>query len=189
MTLLNKTILYETRYLRFLNKEYFVNEQFLNWSYVERTTSKEGVSDAVVIFAYDLKSKKVLTIKEYRYTVGEYVLDLPAGLVEDGLSVEETALKELKEETGHTGKIVKVLPPSYSSVGLTNEKISVVFIEVDSTEDATQSLEGTEDISSNWVDIAKIDSLLESGSSIGGRAQLILFFAKDFIENRVQEGL
>lgn len=183
MTLLTKKILADTKYLRLLNKEYLVDGEFLDWSYVERTTSKEGVPDAVVIFAYDLKRKKVLTINEFRYSVGDYVLDLPAGLVENGLSVEETALKELKEETGYTGKIVKVLPPSYSSVGLTTEQVSVVFIEVDSTDTAEQNLEGTEVITSNWVNIEDIDALLESNAKVGGRAQLTLFFAKDYIKN------
>ena len=69
------------------------------WEYVSRT----GSTDAVVILAEH--EGKVILIEQYRVPVGGICLELPAGLVGDEdehATVEDTAVKELEEETGFT---------------------------------------------------------------------------------------
>ena len=69
------------------------------WAYVSRT----GSTNAVVILAEH--DGKVILIEQYRVPVGGICLELPAGLVGDEdehATVEDTAVKELEEETGFT---------------------------------------------------------------------------------------
>ena len=50
-------------------------------------------------------------------------MELPAGLVgdEDDKGIEETAIKELEEETGFTAERIEVLGEFYSSPGMVAE--------------------------------------------------------------------
>src|SRR5215831_7480540 len=46
------------------------------------------------------KSGEIVLVKQYRPAVESVTLELPAGLVDAGTSPDETAIRELKEETG-----------------------------------------------------------------------------------------
>lgn len=45
--------------------------------------------------------EKLVMIRQYRYPVGDYIYELPAGLVDAGESPEQAAVREIKEETGY----------------------------------------------------------------------------------------
>jgi ADP-ribose pyrophosphatase len=48
----------------------------------------------------------ILLQKQWRPPVGKVVIEVPAGLIDEGETPEECALRELKEETGYTGQVV-----------------------------------------------------------------------------------
>lgn len=86
-------------------------------------------ADGVVIFAVDDRDRVVL-VRQYRYPVGRFVYELPAGLVEPGEDPRQAAVRELFEETG-----LKLTPvedhgwgrPFYTTVGMTDESCATVF--------------------------------------------------------------
>ena len=93
------------------------------WEYVERCG---GVS-AVVILAE--REGKVILIEQSRVPLGGRIcLELPAGLVgdEDDKGVEETAVKELEEETGFTADRIERLGQFHSSPGMVAEGFDLV---------------------------------------------------------------
>ena len=93
------------------------------WEYVSRT----GSINAVVILAEH--DGKVILIEQYRVPVGGRCLELPAGLVGDEdehATVEETAVKELEEETGLTCERVERLGEFHSSPGMVAESFTLV---------------------------------------------------------------
>ena len=49
----------------------------------------------------------------------------------EGESPAETALRELKEETGYFGKIESVTPPLFTSPGLLSESCFMAFVSID----------------------------------------------------------
>ena len=55
--------------------------------------------NAVVIVAVD-DDQNLLLVRQYRFAVGQELLELPAGLIEDGDAPVATAQRELREETG-----------------------------------------------------------------------------------------
>jgi len=93
------------------------------WEYVSRV----GDVRAVVIFAEF--EGKVILIEQPRIAVGSRCLELPAGLVGDedpGATVEDTAVKELEEETGFTADRIERLGDFHASPGMLSEGFTLV---------------------------------------------------------------
>ncbi len=100
MHVTDRHIIYEGRYLRIVEKTVITgNGHARRWETVERT-NVHG-SGAVVIIAVT-KDGKLLYEKNWRAGSESYVIQFPAGLTDlHGESEEETARRELLEETGY----------------------------------------------------------------------------------------
>lgn len=62
-------------------------------------------------------------VRQYRISTEEVLLEVPAGKVEVGEHPDETAKKELKEETGASAESLQKLYEFYVSPGFSNELI------------------------------------------------------------------
>ncbi|MDO4519152.1 MAG: NUDIX hydrolase [Eubacteriales bacterium] len=88
--------------------------------------------DGVIIYAVTGEKKdKVVLIRQYRYTIGDYVYEFPAGLVEDNENYKEGAVREMLEETGLVLEPIDPAPeyekPFFTTVGLTDESCAAVY--------------------------------------------------------------
>jgi ADP-ribose pyrophosphatase len=93
-------------------------------------TGKYNLPDAVVIVPFHTAENKVVMTREYRVPLADYEYGFPAGLVDPGESVEQTARRELREETGLTvTRFRKISAPVYSSAGLTDESVAMVYVD------------------------------------------------------------
>lgn len=79
---------------------------------------------AVAVVALD-EDGRVLVIRQYRYAVGQSLLELPAGTLEPGESPLACAARELEEETGYRAAAFEPLITIYPSPGYTTEIISL----------------------------------------------------------------
>ncbi len=123
------------------------------------------IPDAVAIVPFHTQQKKLIVIKEFRVCLGGYQYEFPAGLVDKGESIETAGRRELMEETGlNITKILKQSPPIYSSSGMTDESISLLFVECDGVP-TDRFNEASEDI--KVIMLSKSDAaLLLSDTSI-----------------------
>ena len=106
----------------------------------EEKEFKEMLPDAVSCFVIlECKDKEpvLLTFYEYRYPAGQYLLSVPAGLLDEKDKNEEnpifsTAIREIKEETGlsfgRNDSITMVSPLSFSTPGMTDESNALVCV-------------------------------------------------------------
>ena len=88
--------------------------------------------DGVIIYSiYGQKKDKVVLVRQYRYTLGDYIYEFPAGLVEPGEDFHEGAVREMYEETGLKLEPLKVDPafekPYFTTVGMTDESCATVY--------------------------------------------------------------
>ena len=93
------------------------------WEYASRTRDIRAV---VILAEVD---GKVVLIEQERVPIGRRCLELPAGLVGDEdehATVEDSAIKELEEETGYTAERIERLGEFYSSPGMVAEGFSLV---------------------------------------------------------------
>ena len=108
-------VMWEGKFVRALRRD--------KWEYASRT----GNISAVVILAEH--EGKVILIDQPRVPLGERCLELPAGLVGDtdpNATIEDTAIKELEEETGFTADRIERLGEFYASPGMLSEGFTLV---------------------------------------------------------------
>lgn len=65
----------------------------------------------------------VCLLKNYRYSVGKTLWEVPAGTIDAGESPDETAPRELTEETGYVAGRVVRLAEWFVSPGVLNERM------------------------------------------------------------------
>ena len=93
-------------------------------------TGQFNMPDAVVIVPFHTAENKVVIIKEYRVPLADYEYGFPAGLIDPGETIEQTTRRELQEETGLTvTRFLKISAPVYSSAGMTDESVAMVYVE------------------------------------------------------------
>ncbi len=148
-------VMWEGKYVRALKRG--------RWEFVSRV----GDVRAVVIIA-EFEAKTIL-IEQQRVAVGGRCLELPAGLVGDedpNATVEETAIKELEEETGFTAERVERLGDFHASPGMVSESFTLVR-----AHGVTRSGEGGgtehEDIKVHLVPRADIPNFVEQKRAEG----------------------
>lgn len=134
--------------------------------------------DAVCIVPL-LPDGSVLLEREFRYPLNSWCVSLPAGLIDAGESLEEAVARELSEETGYRlradiAPAVRPLPqPGFSSTGLAEENVQVVFAQVEAAGEARP--DSAELIEPFTVARADLRAFLDANQlPIGTRCQLIL---------------
>ncbi len=120
--------------------------------------------DAVVIVPFHAREKKWVVIKEFRLALGGYQYGFPAGLVDEEESVDQAARRELFEETGLSmTRIIRKSPAVFSSSGMTDESVSLLFVECEG-EPCTRFNEPSEDIEVLLLSVDQAARMIEDSS-------------------------
>ncbi|MCQ6963906.1 ADP-ribose pyrophosphatase, partial [Methanolobus chelungpuianus] len=88
--------------------------------------------------------------KQYRKAVEKELLEIPAGKLEIGEEPRETAIRELKEETGFSSAKIEYITEFYTSAGFTNEKMHL-FLATELTEGAAEPEKD------EYIEVIKLD--------------------------------
>lgn len=96
-----------------------------------KAVTHENKPDGVILYGvYGENKDKVVLIRQYRYPLGDYVYEFPAGLVEEGEEMSVAGVREMYEETGLTFTPMDAGPysrPFFTTVGMTDESCGTVF--------------------------------------------------------------
>lgn len=140
-------------------------------------------SDGVVIYSlYGEAQDKIVLIRQYRYSIDNYVYEFPAGLVEKGEDYRECAVREMREETGLTFSPLPVHKayekPAFTTVGLTDECCATVF-GVSSGEVSAEFQEDTEEIEVVLADREEAKRILKEENTAIMCAYMLMHFIHD----------
>ena len=86
---------------------------------LERVVVKPGGAVAML----PIEGDSCYLIKQYRYPIDEYIYEAPAGTMNEGETPDETAYRELIEETGYRSDRLVPIGFIYTTPGYTNERI------------------------------------------------------------------
>ena len=143
---------------------------------------KKDIVEVVVV-----RDGKVLLNKQFRIPVQKEVYDLPAGLIEEGESIEDAARRELEEETGYVAEKLELMGSFLYRPGQTNAKNYVFF--TDSVKEGKKNLDPNERIEPVWMDFPSCISkfLSEEGHDFTMIASLIM--AERFMREKVVKNI
>ncbi|KAH7877784.1 NUDIX hydrolase domain-like protein [Lentinula edodes] len=146
------------------------------WEVAQRKTRKSSGIDAVAILAI-LKSKansfppSIVVVEQYRPPIGKFIVELPAGLIDEGETPEQAAIRELEEETGYKAdSVIESSPILVSDPGMTNANMKLVVLNVtleDKLETPDQKLESGEFIVRRVVELKELLNELKAYDSRG----------------------
>ena len=128
---------------------------------------------AVAILPVDPVNRRILLTREFRMPVNDYLVAIPAGLVDPGEDVRTAAARELREETGCIADRIITLPPGFSCIGLTDETACCVIATVKGQVESSQ--EDNEEITSRWYSYEQALAIMTDPQvKTGARAQLLV---------------
>lgn len=128
---------------------YYVASRATTIDDLKANTRKNTPDGAIIYAVHKGDQDRIVLVKQYRYSIGDYIYELPAGLVDPGECYKETAVREMKEETGLTFVPIEYeecySEPFFTTVGMTDESCRTVYGEAYG-EPSNAFLEATEDI-------------------------------------------
>ena len=140
-------------------KTYEIISRNKNIQTLEQLQNKQA--DSVVMILTDENGERILVSREYRMAMAQWIYNFPAGLIDPGETPEESARRELWEETGlRLVRIDDVLDNSYSAVGFANERNICVFGAASG--EFRKSTSDMEEIAPGWYTKAEMRNLLRT---------------------------
>ncbi len=83
-------------------------------------TTREVVRHPGAVAVVALKDDNILLVRQYRYPIDQITLEIPAGKLDKGETPLACAERELREETGYSGKLTSI-GKFFSTPGFSDE--------------------------------------------------------------------
>ncbi|MDD5884303.1 MAG: NUDIX hydrolase [Firmicutes bacterium] len=109
---------------------YYMTSRAKDASQLKAVTHQNRPDGVILYGVYGEEKDRVVLIRQYRYPLGDYVYEFPAGLVEEGEKMGAAGVREMYEETGLTFTPVDAgcySRPFFTTVGMTDESCGMVF--------------------------------------------------------------
>ena len=115
---------------------------------------------AVVLVPIDSDGRVVL-VRQFRYPVGETLLEAPAGIIEESETPGECAQRELQEEVGFRARHLRSLGTFWTTPGFSDERM-YVYVATD-LEPSRLEPDHDEDIAVVPVPMSRVRAMIEKG--------------------------
>ena len=111
--------------------EYYVASRAKSVTDLKAVTHRNEPDGVSIYSVYGEQKDRVVLVRQYRYPLGDYVYEFPAGLVEPGEAMTDAAEREFHEETGLHLKVIPAddmyTKPRFTTVGMTDEACGMVY--------------------------------------------------------------
>lgn len=128
------------------------------------------------------EDNKVIMVRQYRHALGETLMEIPGGCVDDtDKTLEEAAARELLEETGYICDQYDYLG-KISANPSTNNNIMHMYLARNGKKVKEQELDHNEEIEVYLLSIEEIKELLKSNQILQAMHATCLFYALNKLE-------
>ncbi len=129
---------------------------------------------AAVVLPIDAQGN-VLLVRQYRYAVGKVLLEAPAGLMEESEAPQDTAQRELQEETGYLSRDLHALGGFWTGPGFCDEYIYAYLAKDLVPSDRNQDPD--ENIQVERMPLARVMQLARDGTIEDAKTLAVLHLA------------
>ncbi|KAB8335482.1 NUDIX hydrolase [Scytonema tolypothrichoides VB-61278] len=114
-------------------------------------------------------SKEIIFVRQYRHAVGEFLLELPAGLFNPAQeSAQAAAIREMQEETGYIAQQVKKIATLYDNPSKDTNNIHL-FLAENVIKSGEQKLDITEEIEVVLIPVESVrEKIIQGEISVAG---------------------
>ena len=161
--------------------EYYVASRAKSEDDLKAVTHRNDPDGVSIYSVYGEQKDRVVLVRQYRYPLGDYVYEFPAGLVEPGEAMTDAAVREFHEETGLHLKVVLAddmyTKPRFTTVGMTDEACGMVYGYASGVQD-NRFEESSEDIQVVLADKKEVRRILKEENVAMMCAYMLLHFLK-----------
>ncbi|MFC4455657.1 NUDIX hydrolase [Deinococcus sonorensis] len=120
-------------------------------------------ANAVAVLALD-EQGRMLCVRQERRAIGQATVEAPAGLIDDGETPEQAAVRELQEEAGLKADMT-LLTRFYTSPGYCDEEI--FLFQASNLQESRLPMDDDEDIEVLWLPPQQVLDELKAGTLTG----------------------
>jgi ADP-ribose pyrophosphatase len=128
-----------------------------------------------------LNDGRLLLIRQFRYPIGKFILELPAGKLDSGQSPKETVARELEEEIGYKAGALQYETTFYTTPGICNEAIH--FFIARNLVPCSQRLEEGEHITVEVYSLSECLEMIRKGEILDGKTILGILWYRMKLES------
>ncbi|WP_144511289.1 NUDIX hydrolase [Bacillus sp. FJAT-22090] len=136
---------------------------------------------AVAIIAIT-DDKKIILVEQYRKALERSIIEIPAGKIEPGEPPEETALRELEEETGYTTSKLQYIQSFATSPGFADEVIHLYLAENVMKLEEKADLDEDEFVELMHVSIEEMESMVSANQIYDAKTAFACLWIKNYLK-------
>lgn len=125
---------------------------------------RECVSAPGGVAILAIQNNKILLVKQYRYVVNEYTIEIPAGKIEPNEDLISCAMRELEEETGYCAESLEKIFTFFPTPGFCSEVLHIYLANNIKKLEKPKEMDEDENINSYFLDIHQAYQQVQEGS-------------------------
>ncbi|MDE1824997.1 MAG: NUDIX hydrolase [Candidatus Micrarchaeota archaeon] len=133
-----------------------------------------------------LEDGRILIERQFRHAIGKWLLELPAGAIDDGEKPEQGARRELEEETGYRAGRMELMCKQYGSPS-SGPKVFYYYCASRLKKTGRTKFDGTETIRTLPLSADRIEKMLRSGAILDHKLVEGYLYYKAFMINEVMQ--
>jgi len=119
---------------------------------------------------------RMVLVRQYRYAVDALVWELPAGRLDPGATVEDSARREMEEEVGLRPRALEALATFYTTPGFCDERMHL--FRATGLESVAARPEADERIESRAFTRAEVEEMIRRGEIAEGKTLVALLMER-----------
>ena len=125
------------------------------------------------------RDNKVVLVKQYRKAIEKELWEIPAGKIEPGENPKQSAIRELKDETGYSAQSIKLLHKFYTSAGFSNQKIYIYLAE--NLTSGSQDFDDDEFIETKEFSLNEVYDMIYNNDIEDGKTSIGMLLIKELL--------
>ena len=147
-----------------------------NKGYQKRAIVEHNGVAAVIAITED---NKIILVRQYRKSIEDEVLEIPAGKLGLNENPRECAVRELRENTGYSAESFKLIHKFYPSVGISNQ---MVFIYLASKLQKCEDKSDDQQLIVEEIDFKEVYKMVLNNEILDAKTSIGVLISKDIID-------